>query len=154
MLSQIILAMAKQAGTVTTLSQRIDDLQEFLLDNIPYGKVNAQDLLPGFVEYDGPAQPIPTPKRSLRWHFGGEPYKITKAMRIRYTYIKTYESEQVSFTGSLLVGYQVPPQGTVVPPDPSLTVSTTNLGSSVDALKELAAYEIARHPMTVLSVAQ
>src|SRR5579859_75184 len=99
-------------GPVTTRSHIIGDFETFILSNIPYGQVQPQYIQWGAVEYDGPHPPYPAKagfpgsKPALQWHFGGVPYPITKAVRIRYTYRRTFDGSNDTVTGMILLGFQ------------------------------------------------
>jgi hypothetical protein len=104
-------------GTVTTRAHLIDNFDSFILDNIPYAEVPARAIRWGSVEYDGPAAlGIDDSKPALQWHFGGVPYPITKAIRIPYTYVRTWDGSNAVVPASIFLGFQdrltdlIPPQ--------------------------------------------
>jgi hypothetical protein len=122
---------------VSTRSHRIDSFGAFILNNVPYAEVRPQDVQWGAVQYDGPlAQGIDQQKPALQWHFGGVPYPITKAVRIFYTFKRTWDGSDAVVTASIFLGFQDNLTGLVLAqpipyvgaPGPTFTIRTTTLG--------------------------
>ncbi|MBV9328155.1 MAG: Dyp-type peroxidase [Chloroflexi bacterium] len=110
--------------TVLVRQQTIADYNQFIVTEDPYG-VDTAALQQTTVEFDGPAkdrnQSNPFDYRLtqlvtdrylyegyfqnlLQWAFAGKFYRITKAVRIPYTYSQNGQT----FQGSLFIGYQGP----------------------------------------------
>ena len=141
--SQLLLTLVNKGGTVTSATQTIDDLHQFIFNNIPYGLVDPKNLQQGLIELDGPnctdpprAQPL------LQWHFGGVPYPIAKAIRVQYTYTRTYQDNRYDESGSLFIGYQL--EDTMPPARVTATrrnwsaTPITDIGQLLSALETFA----------------
>jgi hypothetical protein len=94
-------------GPVATRTYLIDNFDTFILNNVPYGEVRPRDLQMGVVQYDGPAvAAMQGAKPALQWHFGGVAYPISKAIRIPYTYIRTFDGSNTPSTEQIFIGFQ------------------------------------------------
>jgi hypothetical protein len=139
--SQLLSTLVNKGGTVSSATQTIDDLHQFIFNNIPYGLVDPKNLQQGLIELDGPnctnpprAQPL------LQWHFGGIPYPIAKAIRIQYTYTRMYQDNRYDESGSLFIGYDLggtPPANPTAPKNWS-TTPIGNIGQFLSALETFA----------------
>lgn len=105
-LPQNLNALLNPSVTSSIAYEQIDNFHKFILDNVPYGRVDPNYIQQGLIEFDGPAQDPPTGKKPLQWHFGGVPYPIIKAMRIQYSYTKSYQGTDYDLAGSLFIGYE------------------------------------------------
>jgi hypothetical protein len=94
-------------GSTTTKRQFISNFQPFLLNHIPYAQVEPKDLQTGLIDWDGKAADGMGEHRPiLVWYFGGLPYPITKAARIDYTYVRTWDGTNANASASILLGFQ------------------------------------------------
>src|SRR5713101_5296476 len=94
-------------GPVITRSHVIGDFDTFILHNVPYAEVRPRSVQWGAVLYDGPeATGIGRAKPALQWHFGGVPYPVSKAIRIPYTYGRTWDGSNAEVTASIYLGFQ------------------------------------------------
>jgi hypothetical protein len=114
-------------GPISTRSYQIGDFDTFVLNSVPYGQVLLKDIQWGAIEYDGPDAPgISGAKPVLQWHFGGVPYPITRAIRMYYTYTRTWDGSNDTITTSLLIGLQRN-LNTFIRPNPIPFVATPSL---------------------------
>src|ERR1700687_161087 len=120
-------------GPVTTRSHHIGDFDTFILNNIPYAQVPPQHIQWGSVQYDGPQAPgIDLAKPALQWHFGGVPYPVSKAIRLYYTYIRTWDGSGDIITASIFLGFQQDLIDLVVPqPIPFVATPSTTFQNRV-----------------------
>jgi hypothetical protein len=101
------MALQDLFGPIATRTNVIGDLDTFILSNVPYGIVHPGNIQWGAIEFDGPRAPgIDGAKPLMQWHFGGVPYPITKALRIYYTYLRTWDGSNATVTDSILLGSQ------------------------------------------------
>jgi hypothetical protein len=123
-------------GPLTTRSHRIGDFDTFILNNVPYAQVPRRNVQWGAVQYDGPRAPgIDGAKPVLQWHFGGVPYPISKAIRLYYTYIRTWDGSGDIITASIFLGFQDDLTELVVPqPIPYVEVPTQTFRTRVNNL--------------------
>lgn len=100
---QALRDLLSQPSNVTTRYQLIADLQDFILDNIPYAKVEAKDLQLGLIE--GYTSSSKDGRKPLQWHFGGVPYAVDPGIKIEYVYKKGYDGSVNTLDyGSILTG--------------------------------------------------
>jgi len=125
-------------GPIATRRLRIDQFDTFILNNIPYAEVPPQNVNWGAIEYDGPgALGIDGGKPVLQWHFGGVAYPISRAIRINYTYVRTWDGSNAVITTAIYLGFQddlehyIVPQATpfVARPTPTFQHRVGDLGS-------------------------
>jgi hypothetical protein len=103
-------------GPVTTRLQVIGNFDTFILNNIPYALVSSDQVRWGSVYCDGPDAPgVKRSKPALQWHFGGVPYPISKAIRIPYSYIRTWDGSDAMVPASIFIGFQQNLDKLVVP---------------------------------------
>jgi len=123
-------------GPVATRTHQIDNFDTFILNNVPYGEVRLRDLQLGVVQYDGPGvAAINGSKPALQWHFGGVPYPITKAIRIPYTYIRTFDGSNTPSTEQIFIGFQQNLTDFILPqPIPYVASPTQTYRSRVSGL--------------------
>lgn len=94
-------------GPVTTRLQVIGNFDSFILNNIPYALVKSEQVRWGSVYCDGPDAPgVNRAKPALQWHFGGVAYPISKAIRIPYSYIRTWDGSDAQVPASIFIGFQ------------------------------------------------
>jgi hypothetical protein len=120
-------------GPLTTRSHRIGEFDSFILNNVPYAQVPSRNVQWGAVQYDGPgANGIDGAKPVLQWHFGGVPYPISKAIRLYYTYIRTWDGSGDIITASIFLGFQADLVDLVVPqPIPYVPLPTQTFRTRV-----------------------
>jgi len=104
---EIMRDLATQPNAVSVSFQRIDNFHKLVIDELPYGTIDQNSLVQGLIEFDGPAQNPPNLKKPLQWHFGGIPYEVCKAIRIRYAYQKYVDNSYINASGSLFIGYEL-----------------------------------------------
>jgi hypothetical protein len=94
-------------GPVATRVHMIENFDTFILNNIPYADVAPEHIRWGTVQYDGPdARGVDNSKPALQWHFGGVPYPISKAVRIPYSYVRTWDDSNAIVPASIFLGFQ------------------------------------------------
>jgi hypothetical protein len=94
-------------GPITTRTLVIENLDTFILNNIPYGVVRPTNVQWGSIVFDGPRAPgLIGSKAALQWYFGGVAYPITKAIRVFYTYKRTWDGSDAVVTDGILIGFQ------------------------------------------------
>jgi hypothetical protein len=103
---QILRQLFTEANAVSIDFERISSFHKFIVDQLPYGKIDQNALVQGLVEFDGPEQEPENSKPPLQWHFGGTPYEVCKAIRIEYAYEKQIDGLNYASTGSLFIGYE------------------------------------------------
>jgi len=96
--------MADLFGPITSRWTRIGNFDSFILSNIPYAHVQPDALQWGAIDFDGPTF-VPN-KPTLQWHFGGVPYPITRAVRVWYTYKRTWDASNELVTAAIYLGFQ------------------------------------------------
>ena len=101
---QSVIGLLSGLGSSATRLQRIDDFNAFILNHIPYGQVSIESLQTALIEYDGPA--VNPTKLPLQWHFGGLPYAINKAVRLDYSYTRSWDGSGSTVNASILLGFQ------------------------------------------------
>jgi Dyp-type peroxidase family len=108
--AQLLTELQRNAHEPTIVStNRIADIRNFIIDQIPYAGVDPSNIRQGVVEIDGiwkdASQGAGTAQnvmlwelvndqanynqlypRFIYWYFAGRPYSITKAIRMEYTY--------------------------------------------------------------------
>ncbi len=104
---EIMRDLATEPNAVSVSFQRIDNFHKLVIDELPYGTIDQNSLVQGLIEFDGPAQTPPNLKKPLQWHFGGIPYEVCKAIRIRYAYQKYVDNSYINASGSLFIGYEL-----------------------------------------------
>lgn len=129
-------------GPVTTRTHRIDNFDSFILNNVPYGEVHPRNLQWGVLQYDGPGvDGITGAKPVLQWHFGGVPYSISKAIRIPYTYISTFDGSNAPTTEQIFLGFQDNLPDFVLPqPIPYVAAPTSTYRARVRDLGTFGAF--------------
>jgi hypothetical protein len=150
-LAKLLVQLAQKPTTVTARPQKIDNLHQFICNNVPYGMVDAANLKQGLIEIDGPAaQQEHTRKPDLQWFFGGRPHSVPKAFRIHYTY-KQYDmtGNTADINASLFLGFemQLPFAAPAKAPAQLLQDPIANLTCSVQK-------QLADHPSSVVVVSQ
>jgi hypothetical protein len=94
-------------GPVTTRTQVISDFDTYILSNNPYAQVQPDAVSWGILEFDGPLAPgISGSKPAMQWYFGGVPYAITKAVRVYFSYVRTWDGSGATINDSILIGFQ------------------------------------------------
>jgi hypothetical protein len=111
--------------TIRVDQRTISDYTQFIIQEDPYAGVDKAGLQQAEIEFDGPAkdrdqsnpfdyrltQLVTDPvlyqgyfQNLLQWNFGGKFYRITKAIRIPYS----YSQNDQAVDESLFIGYQGP----------------------------------------------
>lgn len=103
-------------GPVATRLQVIGNFDTFILNNIPYAQVTSEHVSWGMLQYDGPDAPgVKGAKPALQWHFGGVPYPISKAIRIPYSWVRTWDGSDAIIGTSIFIGFQQHLEDLVLP---------------------------------------
>jgi hypothetical protein len=91
---------------------QIDNLQSFILKEVPYGLTAIADVQ-NEVKYDGPTLPddVMVPDKDSRpplyWYFDGAVHKIVRALALTYTYrLKDASGEYTTAPDSIYVGFE------------------------------------------------
>jgi hypothetical protein len=93
--------------TINPLSRNvpagIESLQAFIFDHLPYSRVELTNFQ-SVVEYDEVFGTRP----QLQWHFGGRPFPVSTALRLKYSYKTRYgpTGAEEDENSSVLVGFQ------------------------------------------------
>jgi hypothetical protein len=106
-LVELLGQFASQFDAVSVDYRDVDNLHKLILDELPYGQIDPNNLVQGSIEVDGPAQDPPNGGKPLQWHFGGAPYEVCKAIRIQYGYSRYLDGVEINATGSLFIGYEL-----------------------------------------------
>jgi hypothetical protein len=151
---QSVLGLLTGLGSSTTRLQRIDDFNAFILNHIPYGQVSIDSLQTALIEYDGPA--VNPTKQPLQWHFGGLPYAIDKAVRLDYSYTRSWDGSGSTVNASILLGFQsnagsAPANGAATLAPASFAARVSNQITPTSTEQDIAAAVLLAMPTTIIS---
>jgi hypothetical protein len=123
-------------GPVATRTHQIDNFDTFILNHVPYGQVQPSSLQWGALQYDGPGVTGYTgAKPALQWHFGGVPYPISRAIRIQYSYMRTFDGSNALTVDQIFLGFQDSLTDFVLPqPIPYVRAPTPTFRTRVQSL--------------------
>jgi hypothetical protein len=134
-------------GPVSTRPYVIDDFDNFVLSNVPYGEVSARNVQWGAVAFDGPLAPgVQGTKPAMQWFLGGVAYPITLAIQVRYSYTRTWDGSNAPVTDTILFGLQECLDDYIKPQPVPFVASPTNpiIGTYGDPTNPLWGSEPAR----------
>ena len=128
--------LADQTSTTPSATTRIDSIHDFIVANIPYGRIDLSQLQQGPIEYDGYSTIARIRKPPLCWYFGGVPYPIRTALQIHYSYSRIDQAgNTVTLNDALFIGYSQQGQHVCAP---QVSASPRNFEDLCQQVEELA----------------